>query len=107
MKSLLFGTTIPSYYLQKLLEVVEILMLNADCFLTSLSARVSHLILEVTLKLPVRDFLFAQGFEIRKEQITRWWTVDKSAPRFTQTPNSSESKSDETMQSLSKTFALY
>ena len=44
-------------------------VLGANCFFTSLYARVSQLILEETLDL--RDFLFDQGFEIRREQPTR------------------------------------
>ena len=45
-------------------------MLDANCFLTSLSSKASHLIRQVTDDL--LDLLFGQGFESRKEHTTRW-----------------------------------
>ena len=77
-------------------------MLDANCFLTSLSSKASHLIREVTDDL--LDLLFGQGFKSLKEHTTRWWSVDNSAPRFTRTSSTSENKSNETMQKSIKDF---
>ena len=51
-------------------------MLHAKCFLTSLSAMASYLILQATLFL--LNFLFGQSFEIRREQTTRLRSIMQS-----------------------------
>ena len=75
--------------------------LNANCFLTSLSAMAS--VWSVSHIGPTQ-FLFSQGFEIRREKATRWWSVNNSASLFTRTSNTSKNKSDETLQNSTKVF---
>ena len=80
-------------------------ILDANWSLTSLSSKAFHLI-PVSHNRPV-GFLFGQGFESRKEHTTTYWSVDNSAPRFTWTFSTSETKCDELRQNLSKIFDLY
>ena len=49
-------------------------ILDKNCFLTSLPARDCRLIMKATMDL--RNFLFGEDFEIRRKQATRWRSVD-------------------------------
>ena len=71
-------------------------ILDANCFLTSLSFKASYLIRQVTGIL--LNYLIGQGFENCKKHTTSRRSVDNSASRFNRASNLSENKSNKTAQ---------